>query len=185
MEVYDNSVTHLNSYQGGVFQQALSGLTNVNNAWYDGKGYQKYNFYYTPGKTGNIVWNVADKPVWKLDARALGPNGNVGQRTIPTEPMSIVMNFGMAQGFSNVNFTGLQALMPAKLRFDYVRIYQDPDEKSMTCDPPGYPTTNYIQNHMKAYTNPNYTHWEEALGGAPGGVGYKWPKNTLVDRCKE
>ncbi|KAL8651257.1 MAG: hypothetical protein Q9226_004780 [Calogaya cf. arnoldii] len=185
MEIYDPTVTTLNSYQGGVFQQALSGLTNVNNAWYDGKGYQKYNFYYKPGKTGNVVWTVADKPVWKLDARALGPNGNIGQRTIPMEPMSIVMNFGMAAGFSELNLTGLHSLMPARLRFDYVRIYQDRDEKSITCDPPGYPTTNYIKNHMKAYTNANYTHWEEALQGKPGGVGYKWPKNTLVDRCKE
>ncbi|KAL8690369.1 MAG: hypothetical protein Q9218_004164 [Villophora microphyllina] len=180
IEVYDPTVTLLNSYQGGVYQQALSGLTNINNAWYDGKGYQKYNFYYIPGKTGNIVWSVADTPVWKLDARALGPNGNVGQRTIPMEPMSIVMNFGMAAGFSALNLTGLTPLMPATMRFDYVRIYQDPDSKSVTCDPPGYPTTEYISSHMKAYTNPNVTHWD--LG--PGSAGYKWPKNTLVNGCK-
>ncbi|KAL8703583.1 MAG: hypothetical protein Q9201_003231 [Fulgogasparrea decipioides] len=180
IEVYDPTVTLLNSYQGGVFQQALSGLTNINNAWYDGKGYQKYNFYYTPGKTGNIVWSVADKAVWKLDARALGPNGNVGQRTIPQEPMSVVMNFGMAAGFSALNLTGLTSLMPATMRFDYVRIYQDPDSKSITCDPPGYPTTEYISSHMKAYTNPNVTHWESG----PGAAGYKWPKNSLVDGCK-
>ncbi|KAL8710552.1 MAG: hypothetical protein Q9225_007274 [Loekoesia sp. 1 TL-2023] len=180
MEVYDPSVTLLNSYQGGVFQQALSGLTNINNAWYDGKGYQKYNFYYTPGKTGNIVWSVADKPVWKLDARALGPNGNVGQRTIPQEPMSVVMNFGMAAGFSALNLTGLTPLMPATMRFDYIRIYQESDSKSITCDPPGYPTTQYISSHMKAYTNPNVTHWESGTGAA----GYKWPKNSFVHGCK-
>ncbi|KAL8762184.1 MAG: hypothetical protein Q9184_001781 [Pyrenodesmia sp. 2 TL-2023] len=180
MEIYDHAVTELNSYQGGVFQQALSGLTNVNNAWYDGKGYQKYDFYYTPGKTGEIIWSVADKPVWKLDARALGPNGNVGQRTIPQEPMALVMNFGMAAGFSALNLTGLTASMPATMRFDYVRIYQDPDSKSMTCDPPGYPTTDYIRSHPKAYANPNITHWESG----PGAAGYKWPKNTLVDGCK-
>ncbi|KAL9001955.1 MAG: hypothetical protein Q9188_005099, partial [Gyalolechia gomerana] len=175
MEIYDPTVTLLNSYQGGVFQQALSGLTNVNNAWYDGKGYQKYNFYYIPGKTGNIVWSIADKPNWKLDARALGPNGNVGQRTIPQEPLSVVMNFGMAAGFSALNLTGLTPLMPATMRFDYMRIYQDPDSKSVTCDPDGYPTTEYIANHPKAYANPNITHWEKGTGAA----GYKWPKNSL------
>ncbi|KAI4178455.1 MAG: hypothetical protein L6R41_008379, partial [Letrouitia leprolyta] len=180
MEVYDPTVTSLNTYQGGVFQQALSGLTNVNNAWYDGKGYQKYNFYYTPGKTGEIVWSIADKPNWKLDARALGPNGNVGQRTIPQEPMSIIMNFGMAAGFSALNLTGLTPLMPATMRFDYIRIYQDPDSKSVTCDPPGYPTTEYIASHPKAYANPNITHWESGTGAA----GYKWPKNSFVDGCK-
>ncbi|KAI4146525.1 MAG: hypothetical protein LQ341_002054 [Variospora aurantia] len=186
MEIYDPTVTELNSYQGGVFQQALSGLTNVNNAWYDGKGYQKYNFYYTPGKTGEIVWSVADKPVWKLDARAIGPNGNVGQRTIPQEPMSLIANFGMAAGFSAVNLTGLTPLMPATMRFDYIRIYQDPDSKSITCDPPGYPTTEYIQRHPKAYMNLNLTHWESSLGASStvGAAGYKWPKNSLVDGCK-
>ncbi|KAL8935530.1 MAG: hypothetical protein Q9211_004650 [Gyalolechia sp. 1 TL-2023] len=180
MEIYDPTVTVLNSYQGGVFQQALSGLTNVNNDWYDGKAYQKYNFYYIPGKTGNIVWSIADEPNWKLDARALGPNGNIGQRTIPMEPMSIVMNFGMAAGFSALNLTGLVASMPATMRFDYVRIYQDPASKSVTCDPPGYPTTDYIARHPKAYSNPNITHWED--GTAP--AGYKWPKNSFVHGCK-
>ncbi|KAL8866706.1 MAG: hypothetical protein Q9174_006140 [Haloplaca sp. 1 TL-2023] len=187
MEIYDPEVTQLNSYQGGVFQQALSGLTNVNNAWYDGKGYQKYNFYYEPGKTGNIVWSVADKPVWKLDGRAIGPNGNVGQRTIPEEPMALIMNFGMAAGFSEVNLTGLTPLMPARMRFDYVRIYQDPDEKLITCDPPGYPTTDYIKRHPKAYMNPNVTHWEQNPAtpeSKAGTAGYKWPKNTLVHDCK-
>ncbi|KAI4215767.1 MAG: hypothetical protein LQ351_001754 [Letrouitia transgressa] len=179
MEVYDPEVTVLNSYQGGVFQQALSGLTNTNNAWYDGKNYQTYNFYYKPGPKGNIVWSVAGKPVWKIDARSIGPNGNVGQRTIPTEPMAMVMNFGMAAGFSALNLTGLIPLMPATMRFDYVRIYQDPDSESVTCDPPGYPTTEYIANHPKAYNNPNLTHWESG----PGAAKYKWPKNSFVHGC--
>ena len=149
----------LNAYQGGPFQQALSGLTNLNNDWYDGKEYALYNFYYTPGPKGNVIWSVADEPVWKLDARAIGPNGNVGQRTIPQEPMSMIMNFGMSPGFSELNLTGIATTLPATFRFDYVRIYQSEGSTSITCDPPGYETTKYIKDHMDAYTNPNKTLW--------------------------
>ncbi|MCJ1344226.1 hypothetical protein MMC31_002429, partial [Peltigera leucophlebia] len=172
IEIYDQSITILNSYQGGTFQQALSGLTNLNNNWYDGQEYQTYNFEYTPGDKGKIVWAVGEQSTWTLDARSLGPNGNVGQRTIPTEPMAMVMNFGMSNGFAPVNLPGLDKLLPAVMRFDYVRIYQNSDSQSVTCDPPGYETTSYIRNHMSAYTNPNLTQWDAK---------YKWPKNSFVN----
>lgn len=177
IEVYDNSISLLNTYQGAPFQQALSGLTNINNDWYDGNAYATYNFYYDPGPTGQVTWSVADIEAWTLDARAIGPNGNVGQRVIPMEPMAVVMNFGMSTGFSNVNLSGIEATLPATMRFDYVRIYQDPSSKSITCDPEGYETTDYITNHINAYTNPNLTQWHE--------TSHPWPRNSFVNDCKE
>ena len=159
IEIYDDKITSLNAYQGGPFQQALSGLTNLNNKWYDGKAYSSYSFYYVPGAKGTITWTVADEPVWKLDARAIGPNGNVGQRVIPMEPMALVANFGMSTGFSQINLTGIATTLPATMRIDYVRIYQKEGSVSVTCDPPGYETTEYIKDHMDAYTNPNKTLW--------------------------
>lgn len=159
MEVYNDKITSINSYAGGPFQQALSGLTNLNNKWYDGKAYASYNFYYRPGASGSITWSVGDQSTWKLDGRAIGPNGNIGQRVIPQEPMSVIMNFGMSTGFSAINYTGITTTLPALMRFDYVRIYQPEGSTSVTCDPPGYETTAYIRNHMEAYTNPNKTLW--------------------------
>ena len=192
MEVYDDSITTLNVYQGGPFQEALSGLTNVNNNWYNGKKYAEYSFYYVPGSKGNIVWTVAGEPVWKLDARSIGPNGNVGQRVIPQEPMSMIANFGMSTGFSAINLTGIATTLPATMRFDFIRIYQKEDSVSITCDPPGYPTTQYIKDHGEAYTNPNKTLWYVFctsrcicwLTFNREKTKYKWPKNTLVDSCK-
>lgn len=166
----------MNVYQGGVYQQAVSGLTNLNNDWYDGKAYQKYSFEYEPGSEGYITWHVGDFETWTMDARSVGPNGNVGQRTIPQEPMSMIINFGMSNGFSALNLTGLAKLMPATMRVDYVRIYQDEDNELMTCDPPGYPTTEYIAMHPEPYANPNLTMWED--------TGYVWPLNSLVDGCE-
>ena len=149
----------MNTYRGGTFQQALSGVTNLNNNWYNGKAYQTYGYEYTPGDTGNVVWYVGDEKTWKLDARAVGPNGNIGQRVIPLEPMALVMNFGLSMNFAVLNLTGLAPLMPATMRFDYVRLYQDPNSESITCDPPGYETTDYISRHMDSYANANKTLW--------------------------
>ena len=159
IELYDRSLTTMNSYQGGVFQQAISGVTNLNNDWYNGNGYQTYSFEYEPGDTGYSTWFVGTEQTWKLDYRSLGPNGNIGQRIIPAEPMAIVMNFGMSNGFAQLNLTGLGPLMPATMRFDYVRIYQDEENELITCDPPGYPTTKYIATHPEPYNNPNLTSW--------------------------
>jgi beta-glucanase (GH16 family) len=156
--MYDHRITEYNSYQGGVYQQALSGVTLLNNDWYDGKAYQKYGFEYATGDDGYIVWNVGEEKTWKVVPEAVRPNGNVGQRVIPEEPMSIVVNFGMSNGFASLNLTGLNPLMPATMRLDYIRIYQDEDGE-MTCDPKGYPTTEYIANYPGPYSNPNLTHW--------------------------
>lgn len=105
-----------------------------------------------------MTWFVGAEKTWTLDARAIGPNGNIGQRPIPLEPLSIVMNLGMADNFAPQN-ASIHQYMPAFLRIDYIRIYQDPDDESVTCDPPGYETTEYIKKHRKAYDNANYTLW--------------------------
>ncbi|RMZ90701.1 hypothetical protein DV736_g2075, partial [Chaetothyriales sp. CBS 134916] len=174
VELYDPSITAMNNYKGGPFQQAFSGLTNLNNDWYDGNGYQTYAFEYTPGNDGDIVWYVGDDAVWRLHANSLAANGNVGRRIIPEEPMSVIVNFGMSPGFSALNLTGLSPLMPATMRIDYIRIYQD-GSGQITCDPDGYETTSYINSHAKAYKNPNVTSWDAA--------GYSRPKNSLMDGC--
>ena len=160
-ELYDPSVTQMNAYTGGPYQQAISGLSFLNNDWYNGKVYQIYAFEYAPGKEGAVTWYIGPDKTYKLDARALRPNGNVGQRIIPAEPMSMVLNFGMSSGFSSLNFTGLGATLPATMRIDYVRIYQDPNSQNLGCDPEGYPTTEYIQNHPDVYSNTNITSWYE------------------------
>ncbi|KAF4210623.1 hypothetical protein CNMCM8980_005758 [Aspergillus fumigatiaffinis] len=172
--VYDRQITQINSYRGGPYQQAMSGLTNLNNKWYNGSEYQVYAFEYTPGAQGEITWFVGADKTWTLDARAIGPNGNIGQRMIPLEPMAVVMNLGMAYNFAAINDT-IRNYMPGIMRFDYIRIYQDPHNISVTCDPPGYETTEYISKHPKAYRNANTTTWSEA--------GYKWPNNSFIHGC--
>ncbi|KAL4742356.1 beta-glucan synthesis-associated protein-domain-containing protein [Aspergillus similis] len=172
--VYNPSITQINTYRGGPYQQAMSGVTNLNNGWYNNKAYQIYAFEYTPGIQGNVSWFVGADKTWTLDGRAIGPNGNVGQRVIPLEPLALVMNLGMAWNFAPID-DDIEKHMPAYMRFDYIRIYQDPDTVSVTCDPEGWETTEYIEKHPKAYMDANKTHWVDA--------GYEWPTNTLMHKC--
>jgi hypothetical protein len=180
--VYDPRVTQINAYRGGVYQQAMSGLTNLNTRWYNGTEYQTYSFEYTPGAEGNVTWFVGAEKTWTLDGRAIGPNGNVGQRMIPLEPMALVMNMGMADNFAPQN-KSIRDYMPAFLRFDYVRIYQDPDDESVTCDPPGWETTQYIKDHPNAYANQNFTTWYVSLPVKIVSLGYSLMLFLLQGRC--
>lgn len=149
----------MNAYKGGPFQQAISGLTNLNNDWYDGKQYQKYAFEYKTGGDGFITWYVGDSKTWTMKAAATRATGNIGARVIPEEPMAIIANFGMSNSFAAIDFAQIAAMLPAIMRIDYIRIYQEEGNEEMSCDPDGYPTTQYIKDHPDAYQNPNHTDW--------------------------
>lgn len=169
----------VNTYTGGPYQQAVSTTTVLNNEWYDGKEYQKYYYEYVPGDNDEdsyIAWGIGedDNVMMKFDSRAVGPNGNIGQRYISEEPMSLILNLGISHSWVDINFTYLE--FPTIMRVDYVRWYQKEGEEMVTCDPPGYETTEYIAAHPNAYQNPNYTHWSDA--------GYGRPKNSLMDGCQ-
>ncbi|TVY32237.1 Beta-glucan synthesis-associated protein [Lachnellula occidentalis] len=171
MAIPNYETTQMNTYCGGPFQQAISGTTLLNNSWYDGKAYQKYAFEYVPGTSnGKIAWFVGEDPSFILDGRAIGPNGNVGARQISEEPMSMVLNLGISNSWSQILLADLK--FPTVMHVDYVRIYQKAGQTSITCDPPGYPTTDYIASHGAAYNNYNLTSWND--------TGYSWPTNKLT-----
>ncbi|KAI9739343.1 MAG: hypothetical protein M1834_007556 [Cirrosporium novae-zelandiae] len=153
----DLEITQINGYTGGPFQQAISGTTMLNNDWYDGVEYQKYSFEYTPGTGGSsgIAWFVGDDMSYRMNGNAIGPNGNVQARIISEEPMSIVLNLGFSASWTEIDYDDL--VFPTMMRIDYVRWYQKEGEEMVTCDPPGYETTEYIKNHPKAYENYNLT----------------------------
>lgn len=170
------SLSYVNTYTGGPFQEAISTTTMLNNAWYDGTAFQKYAFEYAPGGDENayIKWFVGEEEMMSFDGRAMGPNGNIGQRLVSEEPMSMILNLGFSHSWVDIDFKKLR--FPATMSVDYVRIYQLDDAPIMTCDPKGYETTRFIEEHPRAYQNPNYTLWSDA--------GYAWPKNSLMHGCQ-
>ncbi|KAF2760672.1 beta-glucan synthesis-associated [Pseudovirgaria hyperparasitica] len=176
LEYPDYSLSFPNTWTGGPFQQAVSATSNLNNNWYDGKQYQKYAFEYVPGsgESSYIAWYIGDDVTFKMNADAVRPNGNSGQRIVAEEPMSLVLNFGMSTNWAFIDWEHL--VFPAVMRVDYVRWYQPKGSQSVTCDPPGFETTEYIANHPEAYNNINKTLWSQ--------TSYKWPKNTLMDGCE-
>lgn len=177
IEIYNHSITQMNSWTGGPIQQAVSAATYLNPAWYgqsEERSFQRYGVeYQNPRDTGYISWYIGEDPVYTMYSAALTPNGNIGWRDISREPMSIVMNLGISNSWAYIDWFDIK--FPVVLEIDYVRIYQPSGNVSVTCDPDDYPTADYISDHPKAYLNTNATSWT--------GAGYSWPRNSLVDGC--
>ncbi|ODN95906.1 glucosidase [Cryptococcus wingfieldii CBS 7118] len=177
---YDTDLTSWNSYKGGTYQEAVSSLTYIDNANYvetrGGFGIYGFEYYTNPDdrENGHITWVANGQRSWTMYPASVGPveDMDIGQRLITEEPMAMIINFGMSNNFQAVDFANL--VTPAEMLVDYVRVWQRSDGY-MGCDPPDRPTATYIENHLAAYSNPNFTTWEEA--------GYTWPKNSLIDGC--
>lgn len=123
------------------------------------------------------MWMVDGQPSYRFTAAAVGPDPlvQIQQRLISREPMSLVLNLGMsgvccglissslwrrcsffltqsfAESFQTVDLTTMT--FPGDFLIDYIRVYQRSGEVNIGCDPPDYPTSNYINNHLEAYTS--------------------------------
>lgn len=174
IEVYNQTVTVTNTWFGGPLQQAISMATTLNTTWYEYSStpsYQSFGFEFMSGDSdGYIRWFIGKTPTHTLFAPSLGPNGNIGQRQISKEPMSIILNLGISNSWVYIDWPSL--VWPSRMRIDYVRIYQPTGAQSITCDPTDYPTYDYIESHKDVYDNPNITSWED--------TSYSWPKNKLT-----
>ncbi|OAV99438.1 hypothetical protein PTTG_04502 [Puccinia triticina 1-1 BBBD Race 1] len=190
VKVADNSFeTVMNPYTGNIYQQAASGLSNTDQTSYDGKGYASYGFEYATSDSANpfITWTQKDQTMWQLTPGAIGPDplSQIGPRVIPNEPMYILLNLGISATFGAVDLKKLG--LPAKMRVDWVRVYQPAGTPINTnCSPSNYPTAQYIQDHQAAYMNPNLTTWvqyQQAHGDNTGNAKTGFPKNKLLDTC--
>ncbi|KAI0321090.1 beta-glucan synthesis-associated [Amylostereum chailletii] len=160
-DIPNTDTTSLNTYRGGAYQQAVSALSINNQSCYELETgcFAKFAFEYKPGFDDSyITWD---------------PLTEISARPVPQEPMYIIANLGMSESFVAIDFEHLT--FPAKMRVDYVRVYQDPDSINVGCDPEDFPTQAYINTYIGAYTNPNYTTWED--------YGQTFPKNSKLDTC--
>ncbi|KAA8901811.1 hypothetical protein TRICI_005998 [Trichomonascus ciferrii] len=180
IEIHNKSITAMNTYTGGPLQQAVSAASTLNHDWYelgtDSPSYQSYGYeYLNDDDKGYIRWFIGEDPTATMYAPSIGPNGNVGQRLISKEPMSVIMNLGISNNWDgNIDWPNLD--WPSKMRIDYVRVYQPSGKTSITCDPRDYPTYDYIQDHLPAYENANLTGWAAA--------GYAFPPTRLTGDCE-
>nr|XP_019000894.1 glucosidase [Kwoniella mangroviensis CBS 8507]OCF64355.1 glucosidase [Kwoniella mangroviensis CBS 8507] len=166
-EIYDDDITKFNSYVGGIYQEAVSAVTHVqSNGYYGaggGFGIHGVEMFSDPNNrdNGHITWVADGAKTWTVFPPAVGPSPSmqIGQRIIPEEPMYMIVNFGMSNGFQAVNWNQLE--WPATMLVDYVRVYQR-EEGRIGCDPADRPTADYIARHMDVYTNANVTTWAQA-----------------------
>ncbi|KAJ7511127.1 glycoside hydrolase family 16 protein [Mycena galericulata] len=175
----DTGISAQNAFVGNVFQQTTSVLTNTNQDCYQltGQCFSTYGFEYKPGYAdAYISWITDDKLAWTMNGNMVGADSvtEIGARQVPVEPMYVIMNLGLSESFGAIDFAHLT--FPAVMRVDWVRVYQDPDNVQVGCNPAAYPTANYINEYMEAYTNPNLTTWVDDFHQVI-------PKNRLADTC--
>ncbi|KAF8194222.1 beta-glucan synthesis-associated protein [Pholiota molesta] len=178
--IYNANLSSANLYQGGTYQEAISVQTYIDDQFYGPNGFAPYAYeYWSDPKNrddGYITWYSNGQKTYTITSATVGPNSEsqVSQRLIPEEPMYLILNLGMAIDFQPPDFKHL--VFPAEMLVDYVRVYQRRGIKNgVGCNPPNYPTTDYINKHMNAYTNPNLTTWAQANN--------TFPRNSMFDGC--
>ncbi|KIY63440.1 glycoside hydrolase family 16 protein [Cylindrobasidium torrendii FP15055 ss-10] len=179
--IRDTTNSELNTYMGGEFQQSTSVVSLTKQGCYQENDgcFAIYGFEYKPGYAADdayISWINNDQLAWTIEAAGVGADDNVeiSARPVPEEPLYLLANLGMSYNFGTVDLENIK--FPAIMLIDYIRVYQDPNNINIGCDPDGFPTASYIKKHQEAYNNPNLTTWVDD---------YKQtiPKNSLVDGC--
>ncbi|KAH3688599.1 hypothetical protein WICPIJ_000409 [Wickerhamomyces pijperi] len=191
VEVHNASSSHIGNYLGTPFQEMLSVMSRIRENWYqhvvtkqnttkalDNETYfhtfsTEYQSFNKNPQDNYCRFKLGDDPTSTVYGTALHPNGNVGWRDVPKEPMSLILNLGISPAWSDIQWNDI--IFPIVFEIDYVRIYQPKGKTKITCEPKDYPTQEYIRNHWNAYNNPNLTSWE--------GAGYTFPKNKLTGKC--
>ncbi|CAD6582269.1 MAG: hypothetical protein CYPHOPRED_001879, partial [Cyphobasidiales sp. Tagirdzhanova-0007] len=175
MTIYNNTRTTLNSWKGAATQESASAVSILDSISYNDTAYQSFGYELVPGTTADsqITWAVGGEPTWTLKAGAFPANAvtEIGPRLISEEPMYMIINLGMSSKFQALQFNALK--FPATMYIDYVRVWQPQGQTDISCDPPEYPTQDYINTYMEYYTDPNITTWPTNI----------WPKNSLKDTC--
>jgi beta-glucanase (GH16 family) len=174
------TISTLNTYTGGAFQQATSVVTMTDQNCYEVGGtgcFSVYGFEYQPGfDNAYISWISNDQLAWTLMAAGMGADTQVeiSARPIPQEPMYLIMNLGQSTNFGKVDTAHIP--YPVTMRVDYIRVYQPKGAINYGCDPQDFPTANYIQQYLEAYTDPNLTTWRDDFG-------QPFPKNKFLGEC--
>ncbi|KAJ7618870.1 glycoside hydrolase family 16 protein, partial [Mycena polygramma] len=175
----DPTISAQNTYLGGAYQQATSVVTVTNQGCYEltDNCVSVYGIEvstYLSSRSRYIAWITDNKPAWTIKAGGLAadPQTEIAARPVSQEPMYILANLGMSRNFGEVDLDHLT--FPTTLSLDYVRLYQYEDAINIGCDPPDFPTQEYISRYAEAYSNPLLTTWVNDYKQAI-------PKSSLLD----
>ncbi|KAJ7703191.1 beta-glucan synthesis-associated protein-domain-containing protein [Mycena rosella] len=179
MIIPDPTISSLNTFKGSITQQATSVVTSTDPACYekDGGCFSIYGFEYKPGfDDGYITWISNNTVSWTIKAAGLTADAavNISARPVPQEPMYIIANLGMSTNFGPVDLA--HQPFPVHLAIEYIRVYQPKSAINIGCNPPEFPTSDYINKYIDAYTNPNLTTWRDDFH-------QPFPKSSFLGEC--
>ncbi|EIW82295.1 glycoside hydrolase family 16 protein [Coniophora puteana RWD-64-598 SS2] len=179
LKIPNKGVSVLNTYTGGIYQQAASVVTQTDQDCYELETgcFSVYGFEYKPGfDDAYISWIANNQLAYTVEAAGFAADSRVqiSARPVSQEPMYLLANLGMSKNFGVVDLDHLT--FPTTMRVDYIRVYQPSNAKNIGCDPPDFPTAEYIKTYAEAYNNPNLTTWVDDYKQAQ-------PKNRLIDQC--
>lgn len=176
----NDDITQFNSFRGNVYQESVSAVTQIPTKAFQktSKTFTTFGCEFEPDFSGSgkgkVTWYIDGKVSWSVTEAAIPAQKeiDIGQRLVPVEPMTIILNLGISKGFQSIQFDSL--VFPAVFSVDYVRVYQPNSytQDKISCDPADYPTSAYISKHMDVYSNPQLLLWPE-----------NFPKNRLKDGC--
>ena len=138
---------------GNEYQDSISAISHLNSTFYD--SFHTFGVDWDPGNY--LRWYVDGIFAYEINSNALkemsgmvdGKNYTIGERMIPWEPMYIIFNLGMSKDFGEVDIQNLP--FPSQMVIDYIRLYQRPNKINVGCDPPDYPTAQWIACHKDNY----------------------------------
>ncbi|KAA1063756.1 hypothetical protein PGTUg99_004190 [Puccinia graminis f. sp. tritici] len=181
----DPSGTIINRWHGSIWQESLSGITMTDGTSYEGKGFQQFGFEYNKAfqaDGGRVSWTYGGKETWTIYANAIaGQSGTqVSPRPISTEPMYVSSTSGSRTSFRRSNGRNSTSqprcisIMSESINVKATLI-SDVVLKVFPQTPYAFflsthlivfcldrPTEDYINRHLGAYTNPNFTTWAQA-----------------------
>ncbi|RHZ20392.1 hypothetical protein DYB37_000834 [Aphanomyces astaci] len=152
--------TKINSdYYGDANLDSISALTQLDSNSF--KNYHLYALEWLPGNEGYIRWWLDGNFLYEIQGAALNKwVDGIPPRKIPVEPSYLIISTAVSEKFSPpCDGQMCDSLWPANFTIDYVRVYQGPSNNytSIGCDPPAFPTKEWIYQHPVAYGLPYYT----------------------------
>lgn len=95
-----------------------------------------------------ITWVSDNKISWTLNVAGMAADSavEISARPVPQEPMYLIANLGMSFNFGDVDLEHIP--FPVHMYIDYIRVYQNPDQKNIGCNPKDFPTEEYINTYV-------------------------------------
>ena len=138
---------------GNEYQDSLSAISHLNETFYT--SHHTFGVDWDPGNylrwyvDGLFAYEINSNALREMEAVVDGKTVTIGERMIPVEPMYMIMNLGMSRDFGEVDVENLP--FPADMDIEWVRVYQRPNKVNVGCNPPDYPTEQWIACHKDKY----------------------------------